>query len=312
MREPPAWIAVDWGTSRLRAWAMGPDDRPLDARASEAGMARLDRGAFAPTLAGLLDGWLDPDQPRDVLICGMAGSRQGWCEAPYRTVPTVLTGLAEHLVTVADPPAGAVVRIVPGLRQLSPPDVIRGEETQLAGLLSLDPGFDGVVCLPGTHSKWVELTGGRVARFTTVMTGELFDLLAHRSILRHSVDDARWDAPAFAAAVAETLAAPAEVPARLFSVRAGALVGEQPPAVAIARLSGLLIGQELAAVLATGGPPRPIALVGASRLTEKYATALSQLDRPVTRYDGDRLVTTGLARLRAACRQSPRCESPVP
>ena len=302
MREPPVWIAVDWGTSRLRAWAMGPDDRPLEARASEAGMARLDREAFAPTLAALLGGWLDPARPRDVVICGMAGSRQGWCEAPYRTVPVPLSGLSGHLVTVPDAPAGAIVRIVPGLRQLSPPDVIRGEETQLAGLLTLKPAFAGVVCLPGTHSKWAEMVDGAVTRFATVMTGELFDLLAHRSILRHSVDDTAWDQAAFDAAVGDALADPARVPARLFGVRAGALVGDQPPAAAIARLSGLLIGQELAAVLAPSESDRPVALVGASRLTAMYARALDRMDRPVTRFDGDDLVVAGLSRLRAAAR----------
>ncbi len=159
----PDWIAVDWGTTHLRAFAMGPDG--ILARASsDDGMGRLARDGYEPALLGLIDAWLPARRQTPVITCGMVGSRQGWCEAPYRTVPcTPLDPSAMVHVSTHDPRLS--VWLAPGLRQNKPADVMRGEETQIAGALAVMPKFDGVLCLPGTHSKWVHISAGEVVSF---------------------------------------------------------------------------------------------------------------------------------------------------
>ncbi|RYH94878.1 MAG: 2-dehydro-3-deoxygalactonokinase, partial [Acetobacteraceae bacterium] len=175
----PAWIAVDWGTSNLRAWAVSADGDVLAETSSEEGMGKLTRDGFEPALLRLIGPWLERRPP--IVACGMVGSRQGWCEAAYRTVPcTPLDRTALVTAPVQDPRLN--VAIAPGLKQLAPADVMRGEETQIAGALRLMPGYDGVMCLPGTHSKWVHISAGEVVSFQTFMTGEMFALLSEQSV----------------------------------------------------------------------------------------------------------------------------------
>ena len=196
----------------------------------------------------------------------MAGARGGWEEAPYATVPCPPGPAAFARPRTRDPRLS--VRILPGLRQDQPPDVMRGEETQLAGLLAAEPGFDGVACLPGTHTKWVHLSAGEVVSFASYMTGEIFALLATASVLRKTVAPDGWSDPDFLQAVEDGMARPERTAARLFGLRAEALLHGLPPERARARLSGLLIGAELA-----GARPywlgREVVLIGADRLAAR-------------------------------------------
>jgi 2-dehydro-3-deoxygalactonokinase len=191
------------------------------------------------------------------------------------------------------------VSIIPGLSQKSPPDVMRGEETQVAGFLSREPGFDGVLCLPGTHTKWVRISAGEVVSFQTCMTGELFDLLSQHSVLRHSVAAPSLDPDAFLAAVSDTLSRPERLAQRLFAVRADATLNGTGAAVARARLSGALIGAELAAT-------RPywlgqeVAVAGTPALADLYARALAAQGVPARAFDAGPLTLAGLSRIRAA------------
>jgi 2-dehydro-3-deoxygalactonokinase len=208
-----------------------------------------------------------------VIACGMAGSRQGWYEAPYRSVPCTPLD-AGHLIAVPTRDPRLAVRLVPGLKQAQPADVMRGEETQIAGALALMPGFDGVLCLPGTHSKWVHVSAGEVVSFQTFMTGELFALLSTQSVLRHGMADDGWEDAAFDAALSETLSRPERIGTRLFALRAEGLIAGLSAAAAKARLSGLLIGLELAGSRACW-LGQPIAIIGADRLSALYARALA-------------------------------------
>jgi 2-dehydro-3-deoxygalactonokinase len=124
---------------------------------------------------------------------------------------------------------------------------MRGEETQIAGVLLQHPDFDGVICLPGTHTKWARIAAGTIVNFRTFMTGELFNLLSKSSVLRHSLDDASWDAGEFARSAQLAATEPQGFAGRLFAIRADTLVSGLTPATANARLSGTLIGAELAA-----------------------------------------------------------------
>jgi 2-dehydro-3-deoxygalactonokinase len=267
------WIAADWGTSNLRVWAMSAGGAVLARAESEDGMGRLDRAGFEPALIRLIAPWLPADRVTTVVACGMVGSRQGWIEAPYRTVPCTPLD-AGRMVSPKVTDGRVVVRIVPGLKQDQPADVMRGEETQIAGFLAGNPDFDGVLCLPGTHCKWVRVSAGEVTGFQTCLTGELFAVLAGQSVLRHSVGKDGWDDAAFAEAVSDAISRPERVASRLFTIRADGLLTGLSPAVARARLSGLLIGMELAA---TRGYwlGQDVALIGADKVSAAYLAALA-------------------------------------
>jgi 2-dehydro-3-deoxygalactonokinase len=294
----PDWIAVDWGTSSLRAWAMA-GGAVLAEAASDRGMGTLGRQDFEPALTALVAPWLHG--PVEVLACGMVGSRQGWHEAPYRAVPCLPVDPASPVaVPVADPRLR--LRIVPGLKQASPPDVMRGEETQIAGALALTPGFDGVICLPGTHNKWAQVSAGEVISFRTCLTGELYALLSSQSVLRHGLADpgtagqAAQDV-AFDTALSDALSRPEQLATRLFALRAEGLLTGLDPALARARLSGMLIGLDLAATRPYW-LGQPVLVVGADRLAALYARALAAQGNAPRRVPAREATLAGLAMAR--------------
>lgn len=289
----PAWIAVDWGTSNLRAWAMGPEGQVLAEASSDEGMGKLTREGFEPALLRLIAPWLAGTPP--VVACGMVGSRQGWCEAPYRTVPCTPVDRSALVMAPASD-ARLKVSIAPGLKQVSPADVMRGEETQVAGALRMMPGYDGVLCLPGTHSKWVHISAGEVVSFQTFMTGEMFALLSEASVLRHGMQGGGWDDAAFDTAISEALSRPERLGARLFSLRAEGLIAGLSPQAARARLSGLLIGTELAAAKPYWLGQR-VTLIGAEKLSAAYARALSSQGVDAQRLSATDCTLAGLASL---------------
>lgn len=295
MSETPDWIAVDWGTTHCRAWAMADDGSVRGEARSDTGMGSLTRDGYEPALLALIGGWLggrDAANPMPVICCGMVGARQGWIEAPYAAVPCA--PVAAGLVGAPTTDARLDVRVVPGLKQGRPADVIRGEETQIAGFLAGQPGFDGVLCLPGTHTKWAHISAGEVVSFQTVMTGDIFAALSAHSVLRHSLGGSGWDDDAFATALSDALSRPETLAARLFTLRAESLLNGLGAGAARARLSGLLIGAELAAT-------RPywlgqaVALIGESALCNHYFTALAAQGVTARRTDGDALTRAGLA-----------------
>lgn len=287
------WIAADWGTSNLRVWAMQGREVLAEA-SSDRGMNALTRDEFEGALLDLIGDWLGAG-PVDVIACGMVGSRQGWVEAAYDPVPCKP---AARLVSAPTRDPRLNVRILSGVSQVDPADVMRGEETQVAGLLAQRPDFDGVLCLPGTHSKWARISAGELCHFRTAMTGEMFALLSTQSVLRHSIGEG-WDEVAFADALDETLSRPERLAAALFTLRADGLLNGENPAQAKARLSGLLLGAELAA-MKPYWLGQEVALIGAARLTEIYAQALASVGLTPAIHDGTQMVLAGLAAAREA------------
>ncbi len=300
------WIGVDWGTSRLRVWAMGENREILARGVSEAGMSGLSPDEFEPALLALVAPWLRDDRIVPVICCGMVGSRQGWVEAPYKAVPTAPVS-AGHLTLVKSRDRRLNVRIIPGIMQKEPADVMRGEETQIAGLLVQQPDFTGVVCLPGTHSKWVRVKSGKIVEFSTFMTGELFSLLAEHSVLRHSIAANGWDEGAFCNAVKTSINEPARMAEQLFLLRAQSLISDLSAEQARARLSGLLIGLEL------GGSARywrgqNVAVIGSGVLGNAYVHALETQGTTCKTYDVEAMTLIGL---RAAASQELQTSDPV-
>lgn len=296
MTPPYDWLAVDWGTSRLRVWAMGADGTVLAARTAEHGMNRLEgAAAFAGTFADTVEGWTPSATPAPVVVCGMAGAREGWHPAAYAAHDQPLAELPRAAVKVPEVDAAFDVRILPGLRQASPPDVMRGEETKLLGLVAEAPQTTGVFVLPGTHSKWVQLRSGRVVRFATAMTGDVFAAIVEHTVLRHTLagDDEQDDGD-FAAAVAEARATPAALLRKAFGLRAEALLDGLASDLGRARLSGWLTGLEVADALARLDRPPRITLLGEARPGERYATALAVFDVATTTVDAEALTLAGL------------------
>lgn len=281
-------IALDWGSTRLRGWLLDAEGAVLAERSSGDGASVLSGGApaFEAALQALAGDWRAAGLP--AIACGMVGSAHGWREATYVDCPTALGALHDHLLRV-DTAAGPL-HIVPGLIDRpagGTPDVMRGEETQLAGLLAAVPAAaaQARVLMPGTHAKWVDLHAGRVTAFRTRMTGELYALLRQHSVLgrlmpSQDAADAGSDGSqheAFTAGVtAARRAAGQDLIGQLFAVRTLGLTGGWPGAALPAYLSGLLIGHELAAGLRPDGTP--LLLVGDAALCERYVRALRVFD----------------------------------
>jgi 2-dehydro-3-deoxygalactonokinase len=288
----PSWIAVDWGTSNLRFWTMGSNGKIMATGTSDRGMNNLTRDEFEPVLLELIQPYLDNDHVIPVICCGMVGARQGWADAGYVVTPCAIPN-GKTAIHVPSKDNRISVRIVSGIKQMSPADVMRGEETQIAGFLRLNPKFDGVVCLPGTHSKWVHISANEVVSFQTFMTGEIFNLLSTQSVLRHSVDTDEFDETSFNDGLSESMSRPQMIAANLFGLRAAGLVADQSSSVAKSKLSGLLIGAELA-----GSRPywlgQNVVIIGADTLAHIYQSALSTQGVDAKMIDVSEMTVSGL------------------
>lgn len=291
------WVAVDWGTSNLRAWGIGADGAVVAEWTSPKGMGKLTRDAFPRALSELLADAGSSGGTLDVLICGMAGARQGWLEAPYLEAPTDLRGLFHGAVRPDMPESPLRPAILPGVCQKAGADnVMRGEETQLLGLAALKPGFSGVVCMPGTHSKWAQLSGTRIEHFSTAMTGEMFELLRTHSVLRHSLDgdlDGPGRAEGFATGAAAGLEHPEQLLGTLFQVRASALLSGKQPDWCAGYLSGLLVGTEIGSNRHLIGDA-PVPLIGSAALCALYAQVFDMIGARGEPQDATQVVVAGL------------------
>ena len=295
----PALIAIDWGTSRLRAMLLGPDGGVVEERQSDDGIASVPAGGHEAAFERLVAGW--PAVP--AIMAGMVGSRQGWREAAYAPCPATPADLSLRLLRF-ETSSRRPVAIVPGVMLRSEAragDVIRGEETQMVGLI--DRGrADGIVILPGTHSKWATIAGGRITGFHTFLTGEMFDLLARHSFLRHSIAADGGDVagePDFALAVRRTVTDGLPFLAAIFSVRVRALLDDIGGRANRAYLSGLVIGGEIAAARDSGAwtGGQPIRIVGAQSLARAYHTAFALLGHETEAVDGTEMVVAGLVHI---------------
>lgn len=288
------WLLVDWGTTSFRLWAVDADGDVLAERRSGEGLTSAgDFDAVLESHASALG--VEADVP--AILCGMVGARSGWLEAPYLQAPVALSDVAGRATRVAG--ASRPVFILPGVSRKRPaPDVMRGEETKLLGL----GRDDGLVLMPGTHTKWARLDGGILSGFSTFMTGEIFAHLrgAPSSVLRQAVGDAEaveTSGPVFADAVRAGYEAPARLANAAFGVRAGWLLEGTAASAGLARLSGLLIGAEIAGARSLYGPLDGVVPLGAGPGAQAYLDALAVLgiahSSPV---DADGCVRAGLSR----------------
>ncbi|KQP19101.1 2-dehydro-3-deoxygalactonokinase [Pseudorhodoferax sp. Leaf265] len=263
-------LAIDWGTSSLRGARIAADGQVLEQRGLARGILSVPGGGFEAVLDECFGDWRA--QSARCLVSGMAGSRQGWLEAPYCPCPAGFAELAAQLAWV--PGARSPVAIVPGLSmdQGGLPDVMRGEEVQIFGAMRLSGQADGLFVLPGTHSKWARAEAGRVTGFRSFMTGEVYALLSQHSILARTLNaEAPFDEAAFVQGVARARDAGGLLH-HAFGARALTLFGQLDADRMASYLSGLVIGAEL-----HGAAPRSdasVVLIGSELLAARYALAL--------------------------------------
>jgi 2-dehydro-3-deoxygalactonokinase len=291
-----ALLACDWGTTNLRAWTLDADGEIVAHQEFDLGVSKLRPGEAGARFNSEVQPALQA-VGLPAILCGMVGSNLGWTVAPYADCPVGIEELAGCLVAVEA--HAAWVRIVPGVRGpgiTGGPDVMRGEETQLMGWLHANPDRRRgrhVVCHPGTHAKWMLVEEGRLTRFATAMTGELFAVLGKHSVLKSDA------APDDAAAFVEGLAAAGDgdaLAARLFTARARVVGGNASAESTPSYLSGLLIGSEVAAVpklLGLSGQ-EPVALLGDETLCRLYAQALDRRGVAHESFDGEDAAIAGL------------------
>jgi 2-dehydro-3-deoxygalactonokinase len=292
-----AFLACDWGTTNLRAWVIDDQGRALRQKEfAQLGVSRLQPGEAARRFVEEVRPSMEADD-LPALLCGMVGSTLGWAVAPYAAAPVGLDDLVGKLLKVEAPGAG--VWIIPGVQATGvagAPEVMRGEETQAFGWLVQDPAHAKgrqLVCHPGTHAKWILIEDGRLTRFVTAMTGELFDVLRKHSVLKS--DGGQTDPAAFELGLASAGEGDA-LSTRLFTARTRVVADGLDPRSAASYLSGLLIGSEVA------GAPRllgvddraPVALVGAPALCALYQVALERRGHTVAVHDGDAASLAGL------------------
>ncbi|PWC76716.1 2-dehydro-3-deoxygalactonokinase [Azospirillum sp. TSH64] len=293
-RDGAALIALDWGTSSLRGFLMDGAGMVLEQRANAHGIQNLPQPGlpgFEQAFAELCGDWLAGTPGVPVVAGGMVGSAQGWAEAPYVACPADTGTLAGHAIAV-DSAAGVRILIAPGVTYAppdAPPDILRGEEIQIAGVLADRPDWAREACmvLPGTHSKWVQIEDGRMTRFATYMTGELFAVLTKHSILgRLMPADVEADADARDAAFADGVRAaqasgPGDLSHQIFAARTLGITRRMAPELLKDFLSGLLIGHEMVSGLARMGAAlgsgRPLLLIGDGSLCRRYVQGLALL-----------------------------------
>jgi 2-dehydro-3-deoxygalactonokinase len=280
-------LALDWGSTSLRAYLLGPGGKLLAERSNGNGASTLaGLPAFGAALQGIAGDWLAAHPGLPVLACGMVGSQHGWRDVPYATCPAGAAALAAGMLHSP----GGEIAIVPGMLYddgVLPPDLMRGEETQVVGALQLQPVLRDASCIvmPGTHSKWAQVGDGRLLRFATHMTGELFAVLRTHSVLGRLMADAGaagdFAEHAFTAGVdAARDYGHLGMSHQVFAARTLGVTGRSPANDLADYLSGLLVGHELRAGLAwreaAGLSAAPLALVGSPVLCQRYALALQR------------------------------------
>lgn len=282
-------IALDWGTTSLRAYRLEGAGRVAESRQLTAGILHVTpvgAAGFAAALDQACGDWMRAAPASPLIACGMIGSAQGWCEAAYFGVPASIDDLGRALTQVATP-GGAVLHIIPGLiARGALPDVMRGEETQVAGVIAGGDLPDGPgetwIVLPGTHSKWVRIRDRRIVQFRTFMTGEVFAAMCEHTILGRTMRPGAEDPAAFdrGAAVARSDERRGGILSTMFSTRTLGLVGALAAEAQRDYLSGLLIGHEIAALVDLGESLSRIVLVGDAALCRRYQRALPAFGAP--------------------------------
>ncbi|ANF56290.1 2-dehydro-3-deoxygalactonokinase [Halotalea alkalilenta] len=271
-------IVVDWGTSNFRAFLVDSETGTLlDERTAATGIRALSTEEFPHYCARALQGWREGHGRTPVYLAGMVGSKRGWAESPQPSLPLDLAALASQVIPAPGLDDGW---LLPGVKIVDPDgsglvDVMRGEEIQIFGALALAATPDGGdCCAPGSHSKWARVEDGKLTRFLTAMTGELYHAVRFHTLPGEPArEESEFDEPAFRLGL-ERAGGDGGVLHALFEARSRHLYAGLGAEQVASFISGALIGEEVRAMHDALPEVERLNLIGAPALLAPYAIAL--------------------------------------
>ena len=284
------WVALDWGTSNFRAYLM-ENNNVIDQVSTQEGMIFVDQKEFENTLVKNITPWKKKFDINIVIASGMVGAKQGWIEVPYIKSPCNIRNLNFKTINILD---DINVHILSGVSQSNPSDVMRGEETQIAGFLLNNIGFNGSICLPGTHSKWVNLKSYNIHEFTTYLTGELYEIVRKYSILKHSLNTTRLEDEIVKSAANLIIENPSFISNKLFEIRAENLLKNSNQTSNNSKLVGYLLGIELSGSR-TYWEDKDLVIIGSSNLNKYYELILNGRSKSIQLFNSNDMVLNGLS-----------------
>ena len=284
------WIAIDWGTSNFRAYLM-KNDEVLDKISSNDGMKFVKKNHFENILIKNISKWLPSDEVIEILASGMVGAKQGWIEVPYTETPCSVMKLKVLSPKVNN--KKIKIYILSGVSQNNPEDVMRGEETQLAGYFLDNPNFSGSICLPGTHSKWVNVKNYKILNFNTYLTGELYEIIKNHSVLKHSLETQEIYEKKLIQGVEKILKNPNNLSNVLFQLRAKDLLNNQSSVEANSLLSGYFLGLELLGSKVYWFE-KDVILIGSDLLNRHYELCLKNKVNSIKKFTSSDMTLKGL------------------
>ena len=284
------WIAIDWGTSNFRAYLM-KNDEVLDKISSNDGMKFVKKNHFENILIKNISKWLPSNEVIEILASGMVGAKQGWIEVPYTETPCSVMKLKVLSPKVNN--KKIKIYILSGVSQNNPEDVMRGEETQLAGYFLDNPNFSGSICLPGTHSKWVNVKNYKILNFNTYLTGELYEIIKNHSVLKHSLETQEIYEKKLIQGVEKILKNPNNLSNVLFQLRAKDLLNNQSSVEANSLLSGYFLGLELLGSKVYWFE-KDVILIGSDLLNRHYELCLKNKVNSIKKFTSSDMTLKGL------------------
>ena len=284
------WVALDWGTSNFRAYLM-ENNIVIDQVSTQEGMKFVDQKEFENTLVKNITPWKKKFDINIVIASGMVGAKQGWVEVPYINSPCDIRNLNFKTLNILD---DINIHILSGVCQSNPSDVMRGEETQIAGFLLNNIEFNGSICLPGTHSKWVNLKSFNIQEFTTYLTGELYEIVKKYSILKHSLNTTRLENEIVKSAANLIIENPSLISNKLFEIRAENLLKNSNQTSNNSKLVGYLLGIELSGSR-TYWEDKDLVIIGSSNLNKYYELILNKRSKSIQLFNSNDMVLNGLS-----------------
>ena len=284
------WVALDWGTSNFRAYLMD-NNNVIDQVSTQEGMKFIDQNEFEKILIKNIDAWNNKFDIKVIIASGMVGAKQGWIEVPYINSPCDIRNVNFKTLKILD---DANIHILSGVSQFNPSDVMRGEETQIAGFLLNNVDFNGSICLPGTHSKWVNMSSYNIQEFTTFLTGELYEIVKKYSILNHSLNTTELDDEIVKSSAKLIIENPSFITNKLFEIRADNLLKNSNQTSNNSKLVGYLLGIELSGSR-TYWEDKDLVIIGSSNLNKYYELILNGRSNSIRLFNSSDMALNGLS-----------------
>ena len=284
------WVALDWGTSNFRAYLMD-NNNVIDQVSTQEGMKFIDQNEFEKILIKNIDAWNNKFDIKVIIASGMVGAKQGWIEVPYINSPCDIRNVNFKTFKILD---DANIHILSGVSQFNPSDVMRGEETQIAGFLLNNVDFNGSICLPGTHSKWVNMNSYNIQEFTTFLTGELYEIVKKYSILNHSLNTTELDDEIVKSSAKLIIENPSFISNKLFEIRADNLLKNSNQTSNNSKLVGYLLGIELSGSR-TYWEDKDLIIIGSSNLNKYYELILNGRSNSIRLFNSSDMALNGLS-----------------